>query len=149
MKFEDVCNLYRQLDCANNWDDDDHMYMQAYSQTKDELLVVRFGGGKQSYLYRLPVGSVPSAYSLLRGGIPLRGYEDGVLYAGEYYYDFPGDLKPYDPESSEAGVLDVDMNGDWKLSDVDHIKAIAEDQLGCAAYEFECAKKALETLINN
>ena len=150
MKFEDVRNLYRQLDCTSNWDDDDHMYMQAYAKTQNELLVVRFGGGKQSYLYRLHVDSVPDAYSRLEGGIPICDYANGVLYAGEYYYsDFPENPEPYDPDSGAIGILDVDMDQDWKLSEVKYLRRVAEEQLSQAAYEFKCSKEALELIDNN
>lgn len=157
MKFEDVRNLYLQLDCTTEWDSENHLRVQAYSKINDELLVVRFGEyGQQTFLYRLPVERpVPDRRESLDDddgyptGIPICCYSDGVLYAGYHYDDIPEDPKPYVPHSGEAGILDVDMSGDWQLSDVEYLKWVAEEHVNEAAYTLECSKKALNTILNN
>lgn len=155
MKFEDVQKLHDQLDCRNGaWDEDDHFYMQAYAVAKDELLVVRFGEYRdQAYLFWFPVSrQIPDSREQLTDCIdyvPICSFEGGVLYAGMNYYDLPEHPEPYDPNSGEAGVLDVDMGQDWKLSDVQRLERAAEEHASVAAYELECYQKALDVIRNN
>lgn len=155
MKFEDVQNLHNQLDCRNSvWDEDDHFYMQAYAVAKDELLVVRFGEyNNQAYLFRFPVSrQIPDSREQLNDCIdyaPICSFEGGVLYGGMNYYDLPDGYKPYDPDSGEAGVLDVNMDQDWKLSDIEYLERVAEKHVCDASYELECSQKALVAIRNN
>lgn len=157
MKFEDVQKLHDQLDCKNSWHDEDHFGMQVYARTESELLVVRLGGyNNQAYLYRLPADHpVPTRYDSLNDGdgihtgIPICCFENGLLYGGENYYDLPDGYEPYDPNSGEAGVLDVNMDQDWKLSDIEYLERVAEKHLVDASYELECSQKALAAIRNN
>lgn len=151
MKFEDVQKIHTNLDCENSWSDEDHLAIQAFCRLEDELLVVRFGGFRnQTYLYRLPAdhevpGRGDSLYEETEA-IPVYDYEDGVLWAGEDYYDAPDQPEPYDPNSGEAGVLDVDMSGDWQITDIKYLCCIAEESASRARCHALCYEDALDAL---
>ena len=151
MKFEDVQKLHDQFDCQSSWDDEEHFTMQAYAKAENELLVIRFGGFKnQMCLYLLPADSkVPESGKLLPNGISICGFENGILYGGEWYDDIPDGYEPYDPDSNEPGVVDVNMDQDWKLSDTKYLEEVAVEHVSRAAYELECYQKALAAIRNN
>lgn len=148
MTFEQIEDLYRFLDSPNDYDADDHAYMQVSARANDKLYVVRLGGGRQSYLYILPEGSeIPPATQRLDGGIPFYGFVDDIFWAGHYYEDFPEKPRRYDPNAGELGSLPIPVNLDWTVSDKDYIIRIAKAHRDTAAYELIQAEKALDLLL--